>query len=143
MACSTSLQQKVITTCERLHHFHRKHKVICGCEFQQYKGIKCNVPYLTDQELQKMLDEILQQRLTQIGPLGHQRPDKHEVKCYHYIGNCAEVHSANTVYKQMQPENKPQPERLNFAVAYRIKTLQPIDYCQNCKDTFQLDSINP
>lgn len=141
MACSKKLQRRVITTCEKLYHFHKEHNVICGCEFLQYSGVRCNVSYLTEKQLEKKLDEIIKQELKKIGQLGHQRDDKHITKCFNYIGNCAEVHSANDVYNQMKQEQKPDPKHLNFAVSYRISTMQPIDYCQNCKDTFGLTSI--
>lgn len=137
MKCSKKLQKRVFNSCERYRRFHSGKFVLCGCEFNQYCHISTNRPYMTEHELETMLDGKLVEKIKTLGRLGHRRVDMHAVGCFNYLGNCAEVHSANGVYKQMRYK-KPEVHQLNFSIALRINTLQPIPYCQNCIDTFNL-----
>jgi hypothetical protein len=128
--CSKSLEYEVMRKAYRIRNFHKPIAVIVGCQFNQYKGIAVNRPYITDKQLIAELDYRLLTKLKILGTLAWKRNKN-------YLGNCAEVHASNKVLKQ---NNIVQLDQIVFSLAYRPRTLQVIDYCQNCLDTFNISN---
>lgn len=94
MNCSQTLEYKVVKTAYRYRRFQKNAYVIVGCEFQQYKGISCNKSYLTEKEMRNLFVKKLTSKLISLGNLAQKRGPN-------YLGNCAEVHSANKVLTQI------------------------------------------
>lgn len=128
--CSKSLEYEVMRKAYRVRNFRKPVAVIVGCQFNQYKGIAVNHPYITDKQLIAELDYRLLRKLKVLGPLARKRNKN-------YLGNCAEVHASNKVLKQ---NNIIKLDQIAFSLAYRPRTLQVIDYCQNCLDTFNISN---
>ncbi|MFR1249281.1 MAG: hypothetical protein ACLSFE_09900 [Christensenellales bacterium] len=128
MNCSKSLEELVIKKVYRFRRLQKGYAAFVGCEYQQYRGTSCNKSRITQKELEKMLECRLKDKLKTLGVLGQKRGKN-------YLGNCAEVHAANKVLLQ---NDIVAIKQLTFSNAYRPRTLQRIDYCQNCLDTFQI-----
>jgi hypothetical protein len=129
-ACSQSLEYEVMRKAYRIRNLCKPVAVIVGCQFNQYKGTAINCPYITEKQLLADLDSRLLIKLQILGPLAKRRNKN-------YLGNCAEVHASNKVLKQ---NNRVQLNQIVFSLAYRPRTLQVIDYCQNCLDTFNISN---
>jgi hypothetical protein len=128
--CSKSLEYEVMRKAYRIRNFRKPVAVIVGCQFNQYKGIAVNHPYMTYKQLIVELDYRLLRKLKILGPLARKRNNN-------YLGNCAEVHASNKVLKQTPIIEL---DQIVFSLAYRPRTLQVIDYCQNCLDTFNISN---
>ena len=72
---------------------------------------------------------ILQAALQSIGPIGKTRRE-----CKNTIGGCAEPKAVHYALIQGGFNVK----KLYFTQAYRPRTGEPIKYCKNCKDVFNL-----
>lgn len=51
------------------------------------------------------------------------------------IGSCAEQHAANAMFKYHKAKYM---DDLCFSTALRPKTLEPVEYCNNCKKIFNI-----
>lgn len=88
------------------------------------KGRSCKVQYREYDDTPK-----LKKKLQSFGVIGKERRG-----CKNIIGACAEPHAAHRVLRHFgQSMNLSQ---LIFSVAYRPRTMEKIDYCDNCKRTF-------
>lgn len=130
MNCSKSLEYLVIKKAYIFRRLQKDPAVFVGSEFQQYKGWSCNKSRITKKELEKKLTIRLKNKLEKLGKLAEKRYKN-------YLGNCGEVHAANKVLKQ---NHTIEINQLTFSNAYRPRTLQKIDYCQNCLDTFNISN---
>lgn len=88
------------------------------------KGRSCKVQYREYDDTPK-----LKNKLQSLGVIGKKRRE-----CENIIGACAEPHAAHRVLRHFgQSMNLSQ---LVFSVAYRPRTMEKIEYCDNCKLTF-------
>lgn len=71
----------------------------------------------------------LENKLKSLGKIGKQRAG---VK--NPIGACAEPHAAHKVLKHFGPRMS--LNQVVFSTALRPRTMEKVDYCQNCIDTF-------
>ena len=71
----------------------------------------------------------LEKKLQSFGKIGKKR-----AVCDNTIGACAEPHAARKVIKHFK--QRIALKRIVFSTAYRPRTMEVIDYCKNCKDTF-------
>lgn len=62
--------------------------------------------------------------LQKIGGVGHKSPK---------IGSCAEQRAANMMFKNHEAHSM---DDLYFSTALRPKTMEPVDYCNNCRTIF-------
>lgn len=84
----------------------------CQPQYREY----CNTP-------------ALENKLKSIGRIGTVR-----VECKNVIGACAEPHAARRVLNHFG--NRISLNQVLFSTALRPRTMEKVDYCQNCKDTF-------
>lgn len=70
----------------------------------------------------------IQERLEKLGSIGKKRNG-----CGNIIGACAEPHAANEVLRHFPGCNT---NKLQFSETYRPRTGGRINYCKNCKVTF-------
>lgn len=106
-------------------------KVIAGCLDSKNPArcaIKCNCPEKTEEELEKYYIDPLKTALKKLGKLG-EKPNKTR----NYLGNCAEQRACNTILTQDMRHPIPL-KRINYTRAYRVRTAQVKDYCENCID---------
>ncbi|SHG04765.1 hypothetical protein SAMN05444405_12150 [Bacteroides luti] len=130
MNCSISLECLVIKKAYIFRRLQKDPEVFVGAEYQQYRGWSCNKSRMTKKELEKLLTTRLKGKLEILGNLAEKRYKN-------YLGNCGEVHAANKVLKQ---NDTIAINQLTFSNAYRPRTLQKINYCQNCLDTFNISN---
>ena len=72
---------------------------------------------------------VLENKLKSLGGIGKVR-----VGCKNVIGACAEPHAARRVLNHFG--NRISLNQVVFSTALRPRTMEKVDYCQNCKDTF-------
>lgn len=94
-------------------------KCSCIC-----KGRSCRVEYKEYDDTPK-----LKNKLKSLGPIGKVRKG-----CKNIIGACAEPHAAHRVIKRVNPSLS--LNQIIFSFAYRPRTMERVDYCKNCTDTF-------
>ena len=71
----------------------------------------------------------LENKLKSLGHIGSVR-----AACMNPIGACAEPHAARKVLSHIG--NRMSLNQLVFSEALRPRTMEKVDYCKNCKDTF-------
>ena len=71
----------------------------------------------------------LEKKLKSLGRIGKKRNG-----CKNTIGACAEPHAAQKVMKHFGKQMS--LNRVVFSTAYRPRTMEVVDYCKNCTDTF-------
>lgn len=73
-------------------------------------------------------EKTILERLEKLGTIG-----KKSNCCSNIIGACAEPHAANEVLRHFSGCNM---NKLQFSEAYRPRTGGRVNYCKNCKATF-------
>lgn len=68
-------------------------------------------------------------RLSSLGIIGQKRP-----QCSFPLGHCAEPKAAFRTIKETNSSLR----NLRFSTAFRPRTQEPVEYCCNCKDTFNI-----
>lgn len=71
----------------------------------------------------------LENKMKSLGKIGSVRQ-----ACNNPIGACAEPHAAHRVLSHFGTQMS--LNQVVFSTAYRPRTMEVVDYCQNCKDTF-------
>lgn len=71
----------------------------------------------------------LEKKMKSLGIIGKKR-----TVCDNVLGACAEPHAARKVLSHFGPHMN--LSQLVFSKALRPRTMEVIEYCQNCKDTF-------
>ena len=71
----------------------------------------------------------LEKKLKSLGKIGKKRN-----ACKNTIGACAEPHAAQKVMKHFGKQMS--LKRVVFSIAYRPRTMEVVEYCKNCTDTF-------
>lgn len=72
---------------------------------------------------------VLENKLKSLGRIGKVRRG-----CKNVIGACAEPHAARKVLNHFG--NRISLNQMVFSTAFRPRTMEKVDPCQNCKDTF-------
>ena len=126
MSCSKSLEFEAIRRVHQYRNLQKYHAAFVGAEYCQFNWYSANKPYKTEEELNKILDSRLKNKLLSLGRLAHKLNGN-------YLGDCAEVHASDGVLKQIY---KIRVDQISFTKAYKGGTLPIIHYCSNCLDTF-------
>lgn len=101
--------------------------VVVGCFSMQNRFMYIETTYSPEPDYTQTPE--LHFRLSSLGIIGQKRP-----QCRFPIGHCAEPKAAFCILKNTNGSLK----YLRFSTAFRPRTQEPVEYCCNCKDTFNI-----